>query len=340
MKELEERITQEGTFLPGGILKVDSFLNHQVDPMLMQRVGQEIAMLFKSANVNKIVTVEASGIAPAMSAAMALGVPMVFAKKAKPNTMDNCYQTSVHSATKSKNYDLLISKQYLTSRDRVLLVDDFLANGNATMAMLKLCNQAGAEVVGAAYLIEKEFMGGRKLVQEHYPSLRVESLAIVQSNEITAADERFMQMAIDASIENVRNGGGPFGAVIVKDGKVVATGVNRVTANNDPTAHAEVSAIRNACQALGTFKLNGCIIYTSCEPCPMCLSAIYWSGIQKIYYGNTAIDAKDIDFDDQFIYDEIDRTADVRSIPSICMMRHEAQAAFREWRLKVDKVEY
>ena len=326
--------------MPGGILKVDSFLNHQVDPMLMQHVGQEIAMLFKSAGVNKIVTVEASGIAPAMSAALALGVPMVFAKKAKPNTMDNCYQTSVHSATKSKNYDLLISKQFLTSKDRVLLVDDFLANGNATMAMLQLCHQAGAEVLGAAYLIEKEFMGGRKLVQEHFPSLRVESLAIVQSNEITPTDEKFMQMAIDASIENVRNGGGPFGAVVVKDGEVIATGVNRVTANNDPTAHAEVSAIRNACQKLGTFKLNGCVIYTSCEPCPMCLSAIYWSGIQKIFYGNTAIDAKDIDFDDQFIYDEIDRTADVRSIPSICMMRHEAQAAFREWRLKVDKVEY
>lgn len=340
MKELEERIAREGTFLPGGILKVDSFLNHQVDPMLMQRVGKEIAALFRNAQITKVLTVESSGIAPAMSAALSLGVPMVFAKKAKPNTMDNCYRTSVHSATKSKNYDLLISRQFLTSSDEVLFVDDFLANGNATMAILDLCDQAGAKVVGAAYLIEKEFMGGRKLVQEQRPDLRMESLAIVQSNEITAEDERFMQLAIDASVENVRNGGGPFGAVIVKDGQLVATGVNRVTANNDPTAHAEVSAIRNACQTLGTFKLNGCVIYTSCEPCPMCLSAIYWSGIQKIYYGNTAIDAKDIDFDDQFIYDEIDRSADVRSIPSICMMRHEAQTAFREWRLKVDKVEY
>lgn len=340
MKELEERIAQEGTFLPGGILKVDSFLNHQVDPLLMQRTGQEIARLFRDVKIDKVLTIEASGIAPAMAAALSLGVPMVFAKKAKPNTMENCYQTTVHSATKSKNYELLVSKQFLKNGDLVLLVDDFLANGNATMALLDLCQQAGANVVGAAYLIEKEFMGGRKLVQEHNPGLRIESLAIVQSNEITSEDERFMQMAIDASVDNVRNGGGPFGAVIVKDGKLVATGVNRVTANNDPTAHAEVSAIRNACQKLGTFKLNGCVIYTSCEPCPMCLSAIYWSGIQKIYYGNTAIDAKDIDFDDQFIYDEIDRSADVRSIPSICMMRHEAQAAFREWRLKVDKVEY
>lgn len=161
-----------------------------------------------------------------------------------------------------------------------------------------------------------------------------------RSIAFTADDERFMQMAIDLSIENVAKGGGPFGAVIVRNGELIATGTNRVTDSCDPTAHAEVNAIRSACQKEQCFKLNGCVIYTSCEPCPMCLSAIYWSGIQKIYYGNTAIDAKDIDFDDQFIYDEIDRTADVRSIPSICMMRHEAQAAFREWRLKVDKIEY
>lgn len=342
MKELEERIAREGTFLPGGILKVDSFVNHQIDPMLMQRTGQEIARLFadQKSVITKVITVEASGIAPAMAAALSLGVPMVFVKKAKPSTMGNCYSTTVHSATKAKNYDLVIDRAYLEADDRLLYVDDFLANGNTTFGVLDLCRQSGAQLIGAAYMIEKEFMEGRKRILSEYPDLRMESLAIVQSNEITPADEKFMQMAIDASVENVRNGGGPFGAVIVKDGELVAVGVNRVTANIDPTAHAEVSCIRNACQKLGTFKLNGCVIYTSCEPCPMCLSAIYWSGIQKIYYGNTAIDAKDIDFDDQFIYDEIDRTADVRSIPSICMMRHEAQAAFREWRLKVDKVEY
>ena len=342
MKELEEKVAAEGKFLPGGILKVDSFINHQIDPLLMQRVGAEIARLFRDnePKIDKVVTVEASGIAPAMAAALALGVPMVFFKKAKPTTMQRCYQTQVHSATKAKNYDIIVDCNYLKAGERVLLVDDFLANGNATFGVLDLCHQAGAELVGAAFLVEKEFMEGRKRILAKYPDLRIESLAIVQSNEIGPEDEKFMQMAIDASVENVRNGGGPFGAVIVKDGQLVATGVNRVTANNDPTAHAEVSAIRNACQKLGSFKLDGCVIYTSCEPCPMCLSAIYWSGIQKIYYGNTASDAKDIDFDDQFIYDEIDRTADVRSIPSICMMRHEAQAAFREWRLKVDKIEY
>ena len=114
-----------------------------------------------------------------------------------------------------------------------------------------------------------------------------------------------MQMAIDLSIENVANGGGPFGAVIVRDGEVIATGTNRVTANNDPTAHAEVSAIREACAKVGNFKLKGCICYTSCEPCPMCLSALYWAGVERIVYGNTKDDAKAINFDDSFIYDEI-----------------------------------
>lgn len=149
-----------------------------------------------------------------------------------------------------------------------------------------------------------------------------------------------MQTAIDISVENVRNGGGPFGAVVVKDGEIVATGANRVTANNDPTAHAEVSAIREACRKLGTFRLSDCIIYTSCEPCPMCLSAIYWSGINTIYYGNTATDAADIDFSDQFIYDEIGRPMAERKVPCINVMRNEALAAFRAWREKSDRIEY
>ena len=129
-------------------------------------------------------------------------------------------------------------------------------------------------------------------------------------------------------------------ALRVRGGKVVATGVNRVTANHDPTAHAEVSAIRNACKAIGDFKLDGCVIYTSCEPCPMCLSAIYWAGISKIYYGNTKQDAKMIDFDDSFIYDEIDKTTDKRSIPAIALMRKAAQKAFTDWMAKTDKIEY
>lgn len=153
-------------------------------------------------------------------------------------------------------------------------------------------------------------------------------------------DREYMQQAIDLSVENVRNGGGPFGAVIVKDGRVVATGVNRVTANCDPTAHAEVSAIREACQKLQSFKLEGCTIYTSCEPCPMCLSAIYWAGISKVYYGNTKQDAEDIDFSDKFIYDEIEKSPSLRAIPMEMMMRDEAQIAFDEWKNKEDKIEY
>ncbi|MBO6058662.1 MAG: nucleoside deaminase [Bacteroidaceae bacterium] len=157
---------------------------------------------------------------------------------------------------------------------------------------------------------------------------------------MTQQDKEFMQMAIDASIQNVKNGGGPFGAVIVRNGQVIATGVNRVTANNDPTAHAEVSAIRTACAQLGTFHLQDCVIYTSCEPCPMCLSAIYWSGITRIYYGNTAQDADNIGFSDKFIYDELATPMSQRSIPVQNIMRDEALSAFRAWEEKEDKVEY
>lgn len=152
-------------------------------------------------------------------------------------------------------------------------------------------------------------------------------------------DKEFMQLAIDLSVDNVKNGGGPFGAVIVKDVEVLATGVNRVTANCDPTAHAEVSAIRAACQKEHNFKLEGCTIYTSCEPCPMCLSAIYWAGISRVYYGNTKQDAEDIDFSDKFIYDEIARSPFLRAIPTE-MMRDEALSAFRLWKEKEDKIEY
>ena len=157
---------------------------------------------------------------------------------------------------------------------------------------------------------------------------------------MTTQDKCFMQQAIDLSIENVANGGGPFGAVIVKDNELVATGVNRVTANNDPTAHAEVSAIRAACQKENSFKLEGCTIYTSCEPCPMCLSAIYWAGISRICYANTKQDAEDINFGDKFIYEEIERPISERTIPTESFMRDEALQAFRDWEAKTDKVEY
>ena len=156
----------------------------------------------------------------------------------------------------------------------------------------------------------------------------------------TPEDIRFMRRAVELSIENVNNGGGPFGAVIVKDGEIIAEGANRVTANNDPTAHAEVTAIRAACAKLGTFQLDGCVVYTSCEPCPMCLSAIYWAGISKIYYGNTKKDADDINFGDDFIYEEIAKPYAARRIPMMQLLREEALAAFRAWEEKPDKIEY
>lgn len=162
-----------------------------------------------------------------------------------------------------------------------------------------------------------------------------------KEDKYSADDARFMQMAIDLSVENVDNGGGPFGAVIVSpEGEVIATGVNRVTANNDPTAHAEVSAIRAACQKVHDFKLHGCTVYSSCEPCPMCLSALYWAGVKRICFGNTKADAKAIDFDDQFIYDQIELSREARSIKCDYFMRDQAIVAFNKWRDKTDKVEY
>jgi tRNA(Arg) A34 adenosine deaminase TadA len=157
---------------------------------------------------------------------------------------------------------------------------------------------------------------------------------------ISAEDRAFMKMAIELSIANIDEGGGPFGAVIVRDGKVIAKGANRVVPNNDPTAHAEVVAIRNACRELETFNLTGCTVYTSCEPCPMCLSALYWAGIERICYANTKRDAAAIDFDDSFIYDQLRLDYDRRSIHCEHFMRDEAMEAFRKWEDKVDKVEY
>lgn len=149
-----------------------------------------------------------------------------------------------------------------------------------------------------------------------------------------------MRRAIALANASVERGGGPFGAVIVKDGEIVAEGSNSVTINTDPTAHAEVSAIREACRRLGTFHLEGCSIYTSCEPCPMCLGAIYWAGIKTIYYGNTRRDAADIGFADDFIYEELARPLDERRLPIRPLLRDEAQASFRRWTEKSDRVEY
>jgi len=154
-------------------------------------------------------------------------------------------------------------------------------------------------------------------------------------------DSPFMARAIQLSLDNVLSGkGGPFGAVIVQNGKIVAEGVNRVTASNDPTAHAEVVAIREACATLRTFELTDCEIYTSCEPCPMCLGAIYWARLARVYYGNLASDASQIGFDDSFIYREIAQVVRKRSIPMVPMMREQALAAFRAWQDKPNKIPY
>lgn len=155
-----------------------------------------------------------------------------------------------------------------------------------------------------------------------------------------AYKEKYMRRAIALSAENMDNNGGPFGAVIVKDDEIVAEGGNRVTDNCDPTAHAEVNAIRNAAKRLRTFDLSGCEIYTSCEPCPMCLGAIYWAHIDRIYFANTKEDAKKIGFDDSFIYDEIALDYKNRKVKTEQCMRNEAIEVFRKWAAKEDKIEY
>ena len=152
--------------------------------------------------------------------------------------------------------------------------------------------------------------------------------------------KELMRKAIELSIENVANGGGPFGAVIAKNGEIIATGVNRVTASCDPTAHAEVSAIRAAAAKLGTFDLSGYEIYTSCEPCPMCLGAIYWARLDRIYYGNNQHDAAAIGFDDAFIYEELAVSPAERRLKMEALLPDEAIAAFDAWRDKEDKVPY
>ena len=152
--------------------------------------------------------------------------------------------------------------------------------------------------------------------------------------------KKFMAKAIELSINSANTIGGPFGSVIVKDNKIIAEGSNKVTFLNDPTAHGEVVAIREACKKLKTFDLTGCEIYTSCEPCPMCLSAIYWARLDKIYYANTREDAKNIDFDDSFIYLEIPKKISDRKIKMTQILRDDALKAFEIWDKKVDKIKY
>jgi len=153
-------------------------------------------------------------------------------------------------------------------------------------------------------------------------------------------NNKFMKRAIELSIKSVNSGTGPFGAVIVKDDKIISEGFNTVTLTNDPTSHAEITAIRIACKSLNNFSLEGYDLYTTCEPCPMCLSAVYWARINKIYYANTRSDAQKIDFSDALIYEELNKTIKERKIPMHQMMRKEALKAFEMWNKKEDKVKY
>ena len=150
----------------------------------------------------------------------------------------------------------------------------------------------------------------------------------------------FMSRAITLSIESVSKGGGPFGSLIVKDNKIISEGFNQVTSTNDPTAHGEIVAIRNSCKILNSFSLKGCHLYTSCEPCPMCMSAIYWARIDNVYYANTRDDAKKIDFDDSLIYEQLTKSIKERKIRMTQLMRNEALKAFELWDKKTDKVKY
>ena len=151
---------------------------------------------------------------------------------------------------------------------------------------------------------------------------------------------KFMKRAIELSIKSVNSGTGPFGAVIVKDNKIISEGFNTVTLANDPTSHAEIVAIRIACKSLNNFSLEGCDLYTTCEPCPMCLSAIYWTRLDKVYYANTRTDAQKIDFSDALIYEELNKNIKDRKIPMNQIMRDEALKAFELWKQKEDKIKY
>ena len=179
MNVLEERILKDGKCYPGGILKVDKFINHQMDPNLMKQIAVEFIRRYASTEINKIITIEASGIAPAIMMGFLLDLPVVFAKKKKPSTMGNMLSTTVFSFTKQREYHVVISKDYLTPNDKVLFVDDFLAYGNAAKGIIDLCRQAGADLVGMGFIIEKAFQHGREVIEKE--GIRCESVAIIES---------------------------------------------------------------------------------------------------------------------------------------------------------------
>ena len=180
LKVLRDRILQEGQCLEGGILKVDRFVNHQMDPYLMKQVAIEFIRRFSDVKVNKILTIEASGIAPAVMLGYLMELPVVYVKKKVPSTMSEFYQSEVRSFTKMRSYDVVINKSYLTADDHVLFIDDFLAFGNAGKGIIDLCRQAGATIEGMGFIIEKEFQHGRELLQSEGIRL-IESLAIIES---------------------------------------------------------------------------------------------------------------------------------------------------------------
>ena len=179
MKVLKDRILKDGRCLQGGVLKVDNFINHQMDPVLMKQMAEEFVRRFAGTEISKVLTVEASGIAPAIMVGYLLGLPVVFAKKKKPSTMDSMLTTEVFSFTKNKTYTVCVSSDYLLPGDKVLFIDDFLANGNAGLGMMDLVRQAGAEMVGMGFLIEKSFQHGGELLRKS--GVRVESLAVIES---------------------------------------------------------------------------------------------------------------------------------------------------------------
>ena len=181
MDLLKKRILQDGKCFEGGILKVDSFINHQMDPILMKSIGVEFVRRFANKDFNKVMTIEASGIAPAIMVGYLLELPVVFAKKKQPKTMENMLSTVVHSFTKDRDYTVCISNNFLTADDRILFIDDFLAYGNAAMGVLDLVKQSGAKLEGMGFIIEKAFQKGRDVLNE--ADVRVESLAIIDSLE-------------------------------------------------------------------------------------------------------------------------------------------------------------
>lgn len=183
MKLLKDRILNDGKSLAGGILKVDNFINHQMDPVLMKSIAVEFVRRFADLPINKIITIEASGIAPAIMLGYLLELPVVFVKKAQPKTMGDMYVSQVHSFTKNRTYDICVSKEFLVPEDKVLFIDDFLANGNAAFGILELIQQSGASLLGMGFIIEKSFQEGGKRLRE-LSGIRIESLARIKFLEV------------------------------------------------------------------------------------------------------------------------------------------------------------